>query len=119
MAAVSVNEFIFTKPRKSQPRTGHTREPNSTHLKLKRKTCARPHVKSQHTNAHQTNCGAAESFAKFFSKLGGVYDFPFREISREIRVVIWLFLPRNSSLGWEELGKSTVRDRNGQSPEKK
>ena len=23
---------------KSQPRTGHTREPNSTHLKLKRKT---------------------------------------------------------------------------------
>ena len=63
--------------------------------------------------------GLYQSFAKFFSKLGGVYDFPFREISREIRVVIWLFLPRNSSLGWEELGKSTVRDRNGQSPEKK
>ena len=63
--------------------------------------------------------GEGQSFAKFFSKLGGVYDFPFREISREIRVVIWLFLPRNSSLGWEELGKSTVRDRNGQSPEKK
>ena len=63
--------------------------------------------------------GQYQSFAKFFSKLGCVYDFPFREISREIRVVIWLFLPRNSSLGWEELGKSTVRDRNGQSPEKK
>ena len=43
-------------------------------------------------------------FAKFRAKLGPV---------------IWLFLPQNSSLGWEELGKSTVRDRNGQSPEKK
>ena len=53
--------------------------------------------------------GLYQSFAKFFSKLGGVYDFPFREISREIRVVIWLLLPRNSSLGWEELGKSNVR----------
>ena len=29
--------------------------------------------------------GEDQSFAKFFSKLGGVYDFPFREISREIR----------------------------------
>ena len=47
--------FLWPVPSKSQPRTGHTREPDPTHLKLKHELCPpvpdRPVAEIQHTRA--------------------------------------------------------------------